>query len=206
MCALPSLLLKKKNKTWKLLKKFGKKNGWTVELEVLQNIINRSQLVQTTKWGGIVYTYNNKSVLGIGGFKNFFTIWFFKGVFLKDEAGVLVNANEGNTKSLRQWRFTNVGEVNEKLVSAYINEAIAIEKAGLGIKPQKKETVIPEYLQQQLDKDSKLAEAFANFSPYKQKEFCEYIAEAKQDKTKLARFEKIKPMILEGKGLNNRYR
>ncbi|TRW26456.1 hypothetical protein FMM05_03490 [Flavobacterium zepuense] len=187
-------------------KVWDKNNQWTAELEVLKSIINRTQLVETTKWGGIVYTSNGKNVLGIGGFKNFFTIWFFKGVFLKDEAGVLVNANEGNTKSLRQLRFANINEVDEKLVLNYINEAIEVEKAGLGIKPQKKETIVPEYLQQQLDEDSILAEAFAAFSPYKQKEFCEYIAEAKQDKTKLARFEKVKPMILEGKGLNDRYR
>jgi len=187
-------------------KVWDKNNQWTAELEVLKSIINRTQLLETTKWGGIVYTYNGKNVLGIGGFKKFFTIWFFKGVFLKDEAGVLLNANEGNTKSLRQWRFANINEVDEKLVLSYINEAIEVEKAGLGIKPQKKETIVPEYLQQQLDIDKVLAEAFAAFSPYKQKEFCEYITEAKQDKTKLARFEKIKPMILEGKGLNDRYR
>ena len=56
----------------------------------------------------VIFTLNGKNVLGIGGFKNYFTIWFFNGVFLKDEKNVLVNSQEGLTKSLRQWRFSSV--------------------------------------------------------------------------------------------------
>jgi uncharacterized protein YdeI (YjbR/CyaY-like superfamily) len=51
-----------------------------------------------------------------------------------------------------------------------------------------------------------LNDAFAKFSPYKQKEFIELIETAKQEKTKLARLEKIKPMILNHIGLNDKYR
>src|SRR5687768_15659821 len=92
---------------------------WAEELDMLKNILHNTPLVETTKWGGPTYTYNGKNVLGLGGFKNFFTIWFYKGVFLKDEAGLLVNANEGTTKSLRQWRFTSIDEIDEKLVLHY---------------------------------------------------------------------------------------
>jgi len=187
-------------KTW------DKTNQWGKELEVIKGIINQTELVETTKWGGTIYTLNGKNVLGICGFKNFFTIWFFKGVFLKDSANILVNANEGNTKSLRQWRFESLDEIDEKLILQYINEAIEVEKAGLAIKPEKKEIAIPQLLQQQLDSDTDLATAFAKFSPYKQKEFNEYITEAKQEKTKLARLEKVIPMILGGIGLHDKYR
>ena len=47
---------------------------------------------------------------------------------------------------------------------------------------------------------------FNEFSPYKQREFIEHITSAKQEKTQLARLEKVIPMILEGKGLNDKYR
>lgn len=183
-----------------------KNSKWPEELELLKSIINKTALTETTKWGGTAYTYNGKNVLGIGGFNDFFTIWFFKGVFLKDENKILVNAQEGVTKSLRQWRFTTKEEINEKLVLQYINEAIEIEKAGLAIKPEKKPLIIPERLQAELDASPELSEAFAKFSPYKQKEFAEQIATAKQEKTVLARLEKIKPLILEGRGLNDKYR
>lgn len=187
-------------KTW------DKTNQWSEELELLKSIINKTPLTETTKWGGIVYTYNDKNVLGIGGFKNFFTIWFFKGVFLKDEQEILVNANEGNTKSLRQWRFTSKKEVNEKEVLKYINEAIEVEKAGLEIKPEKRETVIPEYLQEELDNSTALKAAFEQLKPFKQREYAEFIETARREATKLSRMEKIKPMILDGIGLNDKYR
>lgn len=183
-----------------------KTSKWPGEVALLKAIIAKTPLIETTKWGGPVFTYNNKNVIGIGGFTNYIAIWFYKGVFLKDEAGLLVNANEENTKSLRQWRFSSINEIDEKQVLAYINEAIEIEKQGLAIAPSKKETVIPELLQAKLDSDVLFNIAFKAFTPFKQREFCEYIAEAKQDKTKAVRLEKIVPLILEGRGLNDRYR
>ncbi|MFY7740972.1 MAG: YdeI/OmpD-associated family protein [Flavobacterium sp.] len=179
---------------------------WEEELEILKSIINKTELIETTKWGGIVYIVNNKNVIGIGGFKNFFTIWFFNGVFLKDELNVLVNANEGVTKALRQWRFTSKEEINEKHILAYINEAIANEKEGKSIKPAKKSRIVCDFLDTELDADKELANAFEKFTSSKQNEFLEYIETAKQEKTKLARFEKIKPMILNNTGLNDKYR
>lgn len=187
-------------------KAWDKLNQWGEELALLRNIIEKTDLVATNKWGGEVYTINNKNVLGIAGFKNYFTIWFWNGVFLKDEADVLVNANEGVTKGLRQWRFTSARDINEKLILYYINEAIVNEKSGLSIKPEKKEAMKCDFFENELKKDSKLNAAFEKFSPYKQKEFWEVMATAKQEKTKITRFEKIKPMILEGRGINDKYR
>lgn len=186
--------------------KWDKTNQWENEIEQLHTIIRKTSLVETTKWGGSVYTHKNKNVVGIGGFKSYFGIWFYNGVFLKDEKKLLINANEENTKSLRQMRFNSVSEIDEKLILYYINEAIEIEEKGLVIPKEKKETIIPELLQNELDKNHKLLTKFNEFSPYKQREFIEHITSAKQEKTQLARLEKIISMILEGKGLNDKYR
>ena len=169
-------------------------------------IIRKTSLVETTKWGGSVYTYQNKNVVGIGGFKSYFGIWFYNGVFLKDEKKLLINANEENTKSLRQMRFISVNEIDEKLILNYIKEAIEIEEKGLFIPREKKETIIPKLLQNELDKSVDLNKKFNKFSSYKQREFIEHITSAKQEKTQLARLEKVIAMILEGKGLNDKYR
>lgn len=161
-----------------------------------------------TKWGGPVYTINKKNVVGIGGFKSYVGIWFFNGVFLKDEKKVLVNANEGVTKALRQWRFESKEAIlkNEKAILQYMNEAIANEKAGITLKPEKKEEIVSDLLQAEFKADAKLKAAFENFTPYKQREFLEYVESAKQEKTKLTRIEKIKRIILSGIGLNDKYR
>lgn len=186
--------------------KWNKTNQWANEIEQLHAIIGKTSLVETTKWGGSVYTHKKKNVLGIGSFKSYFGIWFYNGVFLNDEKKLLINANEENTKSLRQMRFTSVNEIDEKLILYYINEAIEIEEKGLVIPKEKKETIIPELLQNELDKNQELLTKFNEFSPYKQREFIEYLTSAKQEKTQLARLEKIIPLIVEGKGLNDKYR
>ena len=186
--------------------KWNKTNQWDNEIEQLHAIIRKTSLIETTKWGGPVYTHNNKNVLGIGGFKSYFGIWFYNGVFLKDEKKLLINANEENTKSLRQMRFNSVNEIDEKLILAYIKEAIEIEGKGLAIPKEKKETIIPELLQKELDRNLELSSKFNSFSPYKQREFIEYITSAKQEKTQMTRLEKVITMILEGRGLNDKYR
>lgn len=183
-----------------------KNDQWIEEIGLLREIVQKTELVKTIKWGGEVYTINNKNVLGIGGFKNYFTLWFWNGVFLKDEANVLVNANEGVTKGLRQWRFHSVEEINEKLILHYINQAIANEKAGLSIKPEKKEVMKCDFFEAELQNNEPLKNALELLTPYKQKEYWEYMATAKQEKTKISRLEKIRPMILEGKGINDKYR
>lgn len=183
-----------------------KVNNWEEELLFLKSIIDKTELIETIKWGGPIYVYNKKNVIGIGGFKNYFAIWFLNGVFLKDEKKRLINAQEDKTKSMRQWRFTSKEEVNEKEVLEYILEAIENEKQGKIIKPSKKEAIVSELLDKEMKLNPALAEAFQKFSPYKQYEFLEYIENAKQEKTKLSRIEKVIPMILNNVGLNDKYR
>jgi uncharacterized protein YdeI (YjbR/CyaY-like superfamily) len=187
-------------KTW------DKVNNWSEELELLRSIINKTELAETIKWGGPVFTVNGKNVLGIGGFKNYFTIWFFNGALLKDDQKMLVNAQEGVTKALRQWRFNSKAEVNEKLILRYISEAIENEKLGKSIKPSKKEPIVSPLFLNALADDQDLQKAFDQFTPYKQYEFLEYIESAKREETKLARIEKTIPMIKDGVGLNDKYR
>ncbi len=102
---------------------WNKVQSWKTELELLTSIIEKTELVKTIKWGAPVYTYNNKNIIGINGFKKFFTIWFFNGSRLKDELEVLINAQEGVTKNLRQWRFTSITDINEEAILMYIEEA-----------------------------------------------------------------------------------
>ena len=180
---------------------------WTEELELVTSIINKLPLEKTIKWGAEVYTYNGKNVVSYGGFKSFFTIWFYNGVFLEDKYNVLVNAQEGKTKSLRQWRFSSISEIDEKKILEYINEAIEIEKKGLKIAPERfVEIPVAEILEKEFKNDKILKNAFEKLTPGKQKEYIVYINEAKQEATKLKRLEKIKPMISQGIGLNDKYK
>ena len=61
-------------------------------------------------------------------------------------------------------------------------------------------------MKETLNQNNKLFTSFKALTSGRQKEYIEYIDEAKQEKTKISRIEKIKPMIMEGKGLNDKYR
>ena len=182
-------------------------NRWKDELERIASIINKSPLEKTIKWGADVYTYNGKNVMSYGGFNNYFSIWFNNGVFLTDQYKVLVSAQGGKTKSLRQWRFTSMDEIDEKKILEYISEAIEVEKKGLRIAPEKFQPVpAPQLLSDALKSDKALQAAFEQLTPGKQKEYILYLQEAKQEATKITRLGRIKPMILNGTGLNDKYK
>jgi uncharacterized protein YdeI (YjbR/CyaY-like superfamily) len=108
---------------------------------------------------------------------------------------------------LRQWRFTSKAQVNELKILEYVAEAIEIEQKGLKIKPDKfKPIPLPELLENEFKKDNVLKSAFEKITPGKQKEYIIYINEAKQEVTKQKRLDNIKPMIIEGIGLNDKYK
>lgn len=176
-------------------------------LIVLRELICSTGLTETVKWGGPVYTFNGKNIIGLGAFKSYTGIWFYQGTFLKDEAGVLINATEGITKALRQWRFNSVDEIDDKLVLLYINEAIQNAKEGKQVKPDREKKLnIPEELQQALLESKALEKAFLAFTPGCQREFAGYVAEAKRAETREIRVQKIIPMILAKRGLNDKYK
>lgn len=193
---------KKPAKVW------DKSSQWPEEIQLLKSIVAKTPLEETIKWGAPTFTYNKKNVAGIAGFKNYVTIWFYNGVFLKNPKKVLVNAQEGVTKALRQWRFSGKDEIvkYEDDILKYLLEAIENEKAGLKHKPEKKELVIPDVFQNRLDSDAVLAAAFAKMTPGCQREYANYISEAKREETKLSRLDKITPMIKAGGGLNDKYK
>lgn len=180
---------------------------WAEELVRIADILAKTGLPATLKWGAEVYTYKGKNIVSYGGFKNFVSVWFYNGVFLSDPYKLLVTASEGKTKSLRQWRFTSLDQIEESKLLEYVREAMEVEEKGLRLAPEKHQPAeIPDVLADALASDASLKQAFENLSSGKQKEYCLYIAEAKQEATKLARIGKIAPMIVQGAGLHDKYK
>lgn len=181
--------------------------NWKKEIHILRSIIEKTGLEETTKWGTKVYTHQGKNVVCALGFKNHFCIWFYNGVYLSDPYQKLSNAQDGKTKALRHWKFQSAAEIEEEKILEYIREAIHNEEIGKVWKPEKSgELVIPDFFQQKLSENPELEESFHALTPFKQKEFVEYLETAKREATQISRMEKIIPMILEGIGLNDKYR
>ena len=174
----------------------------------LRSIIKRTALEETFKWSAPVYTLDGKNVAGLGRFKHHFGVWFFNGSLINDKYGRLHNAQEGKTKALRQLRYTDVSEIKEDELVYYLNEAISNQKRGLEVKAAKpsKKIALPVELTQAFSEDHNLEKAFKALTPGRQKEYAEHIASAKQEKTRLSRLEKATPLILDGKGLHDKYK
>ncbi|SMG39654.1 Uncharacterized conserved protein YdeI, YjbR/CyaY-like superfamily, DUF1801 family [Marivirga sericea] len=185
----------------------GKSEKWHDELEFLRALINQTSLEKTRKWGGEVYTINNGNVLMIRAFKNHVGLWFYSGVYLKDPYEVLENVQKGKTKAMRHWKFAAINEMDAKKISKYIHEAIENEKNGIRWKAEKSDKVeIPILLEEAFESEEAFKIAFQELTPFKQKEFAEYIDTAKREATKISRLEKIKSMVHQGVGLNDQYR
>ena len=180
---------------------------WQDELRQLRKILNSTGLEETVKWGAPCYTLSGKNIVGIGAFKSYLGLWFFQGALLADPKNVLINAQEGKTKALRQWRFRSKKDINSRLVKLYVDEAISLQNQGLEIKPTKGQAVrIPPQLRAALSKNKRANASFKVLAKGKQREFAAYIADAKREETKVKRLAKIIPMIIAGIGLSDKYR
>jgi len=176
-------------------------------LQKLRAIALATEMQETLKWGIPTYTIRGKNVAGIASFKEYAGIWFFQGALLKDEHQLLVNAQEGKTQAMRQLRFTSVEEIDGQLLKAYLEEAVANEKAGKKVKIAKKAPPqIPALLKDALSQSPELNQMYFQLSEAKQREYAEYITEAKREETRLNRLEKVIPMIKAKKGLNDKYK
>ena len=185
-----------------------KKEAWKQELTLLRSVFTNLPLEETIKWGAPTYVFKGKNIVGLAAFKKYCGLWFFQGVLLEDKQKKLMNAQEGKTKAMLQWRFYTKDEIDLPLIKQYVLEAMHQVAIGNEVKfsSNTKPLVIPLELSQQLAIDTSLEAKFRRFSKSKQHEFSAYIATAKRAETKEKRLQKIIPMILSGEGLNDRYK
>jgi uncharacterized protein YdeI (YjbR/CyaY-like superfamily) len=104
-------------------------------------------------------------------------------------------------------KFTSAKEITAKAatIKAYVREAIAIEKAGLRVKPKKtSDYPVPPELRERFRKDPRFKRAFEALTPGRQRSYLYHFAAAKQSVTRAARIEKAIPAIFEGRGFLER--
>src|SRR5882672_3917056 len=133
---------------------FDKTKKWQKESERLRTIVLDCDLVEELKWGCPCYSFEKKNIVLIHVFKEYCALLFFKGALLKDKKGILVQQTE-NVQAARQVRFTALQQIvkMEKVLKAYIYEAVEVEEAGMKVPFKKtKEFKMPEEFQTKLEK------------------------------------------------------
>ena len=185
----------------------GNADRWQAELSRLREILRSTPLEETVKWGAPCYTHKGKNVVGLAAFKHWFCLWFHQGALLADGDKVLINAQEGTTKALRQWRMTSPKDIKAAMIRRYIKEAIAHIDTGTQIKADRaKPVLVPDELCKAMRRYKGATAGFRALNKGRQREYADYIASAKRDATKQKRIDKVLPMIKAGVGLNDKYR
>lgn len=178
---------------------------WEEQLQKLRELLLSCNLTETIKWSSPVYTKDGKNLVGIAAYKNHFGLWFFHGALLQKNTKLLVNAQVGKTHAMRQLRLDETSKIDLDILKNYVEETIALHDQGKTVKLKApKQVEIPNELKRKLKNNLELNKAFDLLTPGKQKEYFLHIIAAKMEKTKQNRIEKIIPMILAGKSLNNK--
>ena len=184
---------------------FSKAKNWQEEIRKLRTIVLDCGLTEELKWGCPSYMFQKSNIVLIHVFKEYCALLFFKGALLNDANGILIQQTE-NVQSARQVRFTNLKEIGklEKILKAYIYEAIEVEKAGLKVELKKTTAyTIPEEFENKLNEMPALKTAFKALTPGRQRAYLLHFSQPKQSKTRQSRIENCMQDILTGKGLND---
>jgi uncharacterized protein YdeI (YjbR/CyaY-like superfamily) len=162
-------------------------------------------LAEELKWGQPCYTFLDKNVVLIHGFKDYCALLFFKGALMKDAEGLLLRQSE-NVQAGRQVRFANIQEIvaREKSLKSYILEAVEVEKSGMRISfKSTADFAVCEEFRRRLDEPPALKAAFDALTPGRQRAYLLHFSAPKQPKTRESRIEKNVPKILNGLGLDD---
>jgi len=184
---------------------FDKPGKWQREFQKLRTIALACGLTEELRWEKPCYTFEGANIVLIHGFKEYCALLFLKGALLKDAKGILIQQTE-NVQAARQVRFTGLSDIVKlaPVLKAYIDEAVAVEKAGLKVnyKPTS-EFKMPGEFKNKLKAYPALKKAFGALTPGRQRGYLLYFSSAKQSATREARLEKCTPKILAGQGMDD---
>ena len=181
------------------------RDRWQAEIAEMRRVLAGFAMNEECKWGKPTYTVDGKNIVIMQGFKEYFALGFFQGALLKDPKKLL--AQLGQTHAARVMKFTSAKEIKAKTatIKAYVREAIAVEKAGLRMKPKTtSDFAIPEELSDRFRREPRFERAFRALTPGRQRGYLYHFAAAKQSATRTARIEKAMPAIYEGRGFLER--
>lgn len=174
---------------------------WEAEIAEMRRVLAALAMKEECKWGKPTYTVDGKNIVIMQGFKEYFALGFFQGALLKDPKKVLVQL--GQVHAGRVMKFTSAKDITAKAatITAYVREAIAVEKVGLRMKPKRtSDFPVPEELRRRFQTDPRFKRAFEALTPGRQRSYLYHFAAAKQSATRAARIQKAMPAIFEGRG------
>jgi uncharacterized protein YdeI (YjbR/CyaY-like superfamily) len=157
-------------------------------------------VTEAMKWNSPFYEHKG-ILIATPAFKQHCALIFWK--------GKLIFGNGNQRQKFR--RITSPADLpGDKILTGYIKQAVELNEAGVKtprLKPKSKtKLVVPDYFLTALKKNKKALASFENFSPSCQREYVEWITEAKREETRASRIKTAIEWIAEGKPQNWKYR
>lgn len=156
-------------------------------------------VTETIKWSSPFYEHKG-ILVATSAFKAHCMLIFWKGKLIFDK----------NDQSKKLRRLTSLADLpSDKILSGYIKQAVELNEAGVKTprsKPKAKaKLVVPDYFLAVLKKNKKALATFENFSPSCQREYVEWITEAKREETRVKRIQTAMEWLAAGKSQNWKY-
>lgn len=177
--------------------------AWPI-LEHLREMVHKAcpDVIETIKWGSPHFDHKG-SLAGMAAFKQHCAFGFWKHKLLdQDKLSRDAMGSFGRITSLKDLPknkelielITRAVELNEKNIKVPKNPSAA-----------KQELIVPDGLKKALAKNKTAKANFESFSYSKQKDYVEWITEAKTDATRDKRIATTVEWVAEGKGKNWKY-
>jgi uncharacterized protein YdeI (YjbR/CyaY-like superfamily) len=159
---------------------------------------------ETLKWSAPHFMYHGM-LAGMSAFKAHCAFGFWK--------GSLVTGGDGGLEAQAMGQFgriTSLGDLPPKrVIAGYVKQAMKLNEEGVKTPKRRKvprpDAVMPAELAAALRKNAKARATFEAFSPSHQREYVEWIAEAKGEDTRRRRLASAIEWMAEGKARNWKY-
>ena len=172
-------------------------------LKKIRSLMHKAcpEIGEELKWGAPAFMHEG-IVAGMVAFKAHVRFGFWRAKEMKDPDGLFDN---DGASFMNSERLTDVKELPPaKIFIKYIKAAAALNASGKKPpKPAKRKVLaVPDYFKKALGKNAKAKNPFESFSPSCQREYVEWITEAKREATREKRIATALEWMAEGKEKN----
>ena len=158
---------------------------------------------ETLKWSMPTFMYHKEILAGMAAFKQHATFGFWRG-------SLVVGQENDQASGMGQFgKLTKIDDLPpRKALEALVKKAMRLTDEG--VKPprdkHKKEAfTVPQDMRAALDANPAAAATFEGFPPSAQREYVEWITEAKRDETRIKRLNQAVEWMAEGKRRHWKY-
>jgi len=177
-------------------------------LEKIRTLFHKAcpEIQEVMKWSFPHFEYMGL-VGSMAAFKQHCSFGFWKSKLLTDPHKLFVGVGDTSMGGMKVSSLADLP--SDKILLAYIKEAVALNedgvKAPIAKKKPKKALVVPDYFLAALRKNKEALAVFEAFSPSHQREYVEWVTEAKQEATRAKRLAQAIDWMAQGKSRNWKY-